>query len=153
LEAAFSILAHSARLARLAGFAVAAACAACAGASPFDEQREETAGRAAAETFSTDAFCPVDRVATRRLVYEPDPPPAIALDPDRLALWKEVWEARAVTRPSVVVSVAGCGVRATYACWVMAPHRVDREGRIQSRRVVVGATCLDTAGIRGTGEP
>ena len=75
--------------------------------------------------FSRRYSCPEDRLTMRRLVVNreallvaPAPPPDVAADPGRLAIWranaiddvKDYWDMTAVR-------VQGCDIDRTYLCW------------------------------------
>ena len=68
-------------------------------------------------------------VEPRDLFTVDEPPPEVAADAARLAVWK----ATAGDRMSVyddlsVIGVNGCGIRQTYVCWDQrAPHGDDRD--------------------------
>jgi hypothetical protein len=93
-----------------------------------------TSGRALAGAarlaFSEEDFCPARRVSAQRVVAQPAPRPAIASDPERLAMWQRHYDHIAETTPKKLVMVEGCGDRAVYACWDL---------------VGVGASCMAEA--------
>ena len=75
--------------------------------------------------FSSRHSCPDDRMTLKAislnvhdLVVLPDPPPDVAADPGRLAVWREVKRNTAAHYVFLTaVDVMGCGFQQTYLCW------------------------------------
>lgn len=110
------------------------ACASCAA------MREGPAAELQARRdFSRADFCPEHRVEARRVVPMPVPPPAIANDPERLAMWRATHERAAEQDPRQTIAVSGCGTRATYACWDFSG---PEEGSNVGRRLTIGSSCI-----------
>jgi hypothetical protein len=93
---------------------------------------------AARATFSRDAYCPLERTSAASVTQIPTPPPKIAADPARLAMWQAEAEAVASTEDKHVVAVRGCGEQAMYSCW-------DVGGLVPGRRrnhwETIGVVC------------
>ena len=100
-----------------------AGCARLGPTDPLDEVRRE---------FARDQFCPYSRVTAKPLAeMVGSPPPAVASDPDRLAMWQHAMlEQVNGTRDRQTFSVSGCGDLANYTCW-------DYSGEHDERGVVV----------------
>jgi hypothetical protein len=125
--------------------------AGCSEKGDLSDPRDPTATQAAADRYSTDYFCPIDRVTATRLVPTPPAPAEIADDPERFALWEDTSKMRAITDPRMLFAVTGCGTHQMYTCWEFSiPGGVNTTGR-GSRRDVWGATCLQENGY--TSEP
>ena len=81
--------------------------------------------------FSQDATCPEDRVAVREtpLVLTPvEPPPDVAADPQRLAMWQaRDAEQRRAKQSDRYYVVSGCGASHVYRCYycVEMPGETD----------------------------
>jgi hypothetical protein len=112
----------------------------------LNDPRDATVTQAAARRYARDDFCPIHRITATRLVPTPPAPAAIVDDPERFALWEESWDMRARTDPRMLVMVDGCGAQRMYTCWEFStPGGVNTTGR-GSRRLVIGATCLEENG-------
>jgi hypothetical protein len=81
--------------------------------------------------FSQQQSCPEDRLTMNAVPVRPQdllttstPPPAVAADPDRLAVWQAgVNEAARNYRDLTLIHVSGCAVDRTYLCWAQrAPY-------------------------------
>jgi hypothetical protein len=114
------------RLRRLATHGLAAAAAVMA--AGCDLSRE------ARDTFVRRHYCPSERVTVterpdRRYHREgywyhpemPPPPPDVQADPERLAIYQELWRSKSryvwpADDPSTYFEVEGCGKRAVYEC-------------------------------------
>jgi PDZ domain len=68
----------------------------------------------ASSQFSQRLSCPPDRLAARLEPRAITPPPDVAADPERLAMYTE--KAAAEIAASTLVSVSGCGQSALYLC-------------------------------------
>ena len=90
----------------------------------------------AANDFSHDHYCPIERVHATPIVTVPAPPHAIARDPERLALWTH---AKQGAQKDDDVAVTGCGEIARYKCWVEGGYVPVRRGR---RYVNVLTACV-----------
>jgi hypothetical protein len=84
--------------------------------------------------FSQQQSCPEDRltmttlpVTAQDLLTASTPPPAVATDPGRFAVWKAgVHEGARNYRDLTLIHVAGCEVDRTYLCWDQrAPYGDD----------------------------
>jgi hypothetical protein len=109
-----------------------AGCAGRHGPPPVDQARLE---------FSREAYCPLRRVVAERVIAMPEAPPRIAADAERLAMWRAAHERAGLDDPRQTIAVAGCGERATYACWAMTAREPAGRGM---RTVYVGASCSET---------
>ena len=117
-------------------FTATGAAGTCGCATPRSLQGAEQARL----QFSSDDYCPLDRVVAARVIPIPTPPPAIARDPERLAMWQQAAERAAHTDPRQTIAVSGCGDRATYWCWNFE-GQVGPPGRGKARKVSIGAAC------------
>lgn len=125
---------------RIAGaLGLVAAALALTGCEPAP--RGAATADAARREFSSADFCPMDRVEAERLSPMPPPPPAIASDPERMAMWRARFETHLDPKARQTIAVAGCGDRATYACWDWVGYGTGRRGK--RRLVYIGTSCLD----------
>jgi hypothetical protein len=87
-----------------------AGCATLGHADPEDEVRRQ---------FARDNFCPLSRVTVKPTVeMVGSPPPDVASDPDRLAMWQRAMlEQVNHEGDRQLFSASGCGDLANYACW------------------------------------
>jgi hypothetical protein len=81
----------------------------------WSRETEET--REARRLLSEAAYCPLARVHARILDPTPPPPPEIAADTERFAMWREAAKDRLDTQPKKFVVAVGCGEHARFACW------------------------------------
>jgi hypothetical protein len=93
---------------------------------------------AARRDFSHDHYCPLRRTSAVEVDVTPRAPPAIAADPERLALWRVV--ARDRMGEARWLAVTGCDERAIYACYDVS---LGPEPRRRGQRAVTGAACLE----------
>jgi len=86
--------------------------------------------------FSRQNSCPEDRLTlqaislnARDLVTLPDPPPDVARDPGRLAVWRAMkLDDVADYMDLTAIGVSGCGYEQTYLCWIeRAPYGEELE--------------------------
>ena len=66
----------------------------------------------ARRTFKTANYCPTDRISVTH--KSPTPPPDVAADPGRLAIWTR--QRDKLARHDVDLDVQGCDAAATYHC-------------------------------------
>jgi hypothetical protein len=123
-------------LEKVGPLALAAALLGC-GACASLKQGPDAAAQARWQ-FANDTFCPESRVTAQRVIPMPEPPPAIANDPERLAMWHRKYEAQADQKRRRTIAVAGCGAQATYACWEFSGMT---EGTRSPRHVMIGSAC------------
>jgi hypothetical protein len=69
--------------------------------------------KAAGAKFATDHSCPLERVTAQRTQNPAQPPPEIAADPARLAMWNQQ---QAQLPRTHYVAVQGCNTASTYMC-------------------------------------
>lgn len=103
----------------------------------------------ARQQFSEQAFCPLSRVTVGRGDVRPAPPPRVAADPERLAMWREAFDRSEQGEARQTIAAAGCGEQITYACWQWpAPQTSGRHARRGQRTqdVVIGASCNEIPG-------
>jgi hypothetical protein len=97
---------------------------AAAWGGPWGCSPSETGAR---EEFAHQYSCPRERVSAReRTDIVPStgaPPPDVAGDPDRLALWRSDALKRMDTRP--VFEATGCGRSELYRCWLWSPSATE----------------------------
>jgi hypothetical protein len=86
-------------------------------------------------------------VSAQREIPMPVPPPPIASDPERLAMWRDHYTRMAEQDPRQVVVVTGCGAHTTYACWEFGGMR---EMGQKSERVTIGSSC-NAVGVEAQG--
>jgi hypothetical protein len=67
--------------------------------------------------FSEAAYCPKKRVQVRLIDGTAPPPPAIARDAERLAMWRQAIQERMKGKGNMVVRAEGCGERTDFACF------------------------------------
>ncbi len=108
--------------------------AACIGPGGGPGMVEQARGQ-----FSRSAFCPDSRVQSQHVLPIPVPPPAIASDPERLAMWRGTYEREAEQDARQLVAVTGCGERTTYACWAFSGWEQSNRKR---ERVTIGWSCI-----------
>jgi hypothetical protein len=142
-------------LAQIASIAMGIATASCQTATSHapeiapatEDPRNDATQQAAARRFERDAVCPIGRTLVRRIIDVPPAAPDVERDPERLTLWREMWERRASTDHRLIIEVAGCGARAVYSCWEVAAYSDDPRytGR-GPKKIVVGAVCLTENG-------
>jgi hypothetical protein len=112
---------------------------ATAGCTPV--LRSTGAERQARRQFSEEAFCPEQRVVAERVIPIPAPPPPIANDPERLAMWRRAHEAHARADPRQTIAVSGCGEQETYYCWDLGAPRARHKGKGPTVFAYVGTSC------------
>jgi hypothetical protein len=109
--------------------------------SPADEARSQ---------FSASTFCPLHRVEAGLLVSHPEPPPKIAHDPERYAMWRAAYERKASEKTRQLVAVSGCDEPTTvYVCSSLLAR--DTTGR-RSRMVYLGSTCNERSKLESSRE-
>jgi hypothetical protein len=116
--------------AALSQFALLPLLAGCTTASgPFPEARH---------AFSSEHFCPLDRVAAVEMDTTPAAPPFIERDPERLAMWRRHFTPGRGARHRVLVR--GCEEGQVYSCWWIGPVPNARRGRTYYE--TIGASCV-----------
>lgn len=114
------------------------ALAAAVGCTPASVST--TSVREARRVFSNEHYCPIPRVNASRVLVLGVPPPAVARDPGRFAMWRSAQAGRAIAEERRVVRAWGCGEGATYACWDFGGTVAGPRGW---RREVIGASCVE----------
>lgn len=112
---------------------VLAGCATIGATDPMNEARRQ---------FARDDYCPLSRVTAKPAAeLVGSPPPAVAADPARLAMWEDAAIAQAQGNTErQVFSVSGCGDRVNYTCWdYSGGHDGERSGGL-------GVVCMFAPG-------
>jgi hypothetical protein len=105
--------------------------------SPADEARS---------LYSKKEFCPLHRVEAGTLVRMPTPPPKIAQDPERYAMWRAAQDRRLAANPRQLIAVSGCDEdTALYECASLLAR--DTSGR-HATWAYLGATCSAKANAK-----
>ena len=83
--------------------------------------------------FSEAAYCPVRRVHVRLVDGAAPPPPSIARDTERLAMWRAASKQRVKDQMARVLRAEGCGERSDFACFEQldfGPVCIERSGAL-----------------------
>jgi hypothetical protein len=115
--------------------------------------------------FASERYCPIERVAAAEVDRTPPPSPAIARDPERLAMWRAAAKRR--VGGTHLIDARGCDERAVYVCRdeIIGERRghgswvAGRGARHRRRNVEISPVCLEqgitlerAAASRGEGE-
>jgi hypothetical protein len=108
----------------------------------------ESAHQVARSEFSREHYCPIARVSAATTASSVVAPPAIARDPERLAIWTQ--RKRQTAREPIgqdgasprMVLASGCGENVEYACYIEGGWETHRASPV-SRYVDATTVCVE----------